>query len=318
LSGSRFLSFTKNEKRKTNHQTDNQERTTNPKSLKLSFMLKVAFQGILGANSEVAALHALSSANLPQDLGVEPIGFEGFAQLLESVESGVCDLAALPIENSLAGTVIPALDLLFNNDLYAIGEVLVRVRHQFMSLPGVPLERITKVYSHPQALAQCAGFIQQHGLQAIPSYDTAGSAQDLAHSREPGAACIASARAAQLYGLEILAQDIEDEDFNTTRFLILSSTHSPKKEGISYKTSMVFAVRNQPGSLVSALNAFAGINMTKLESRPRRDRPWSYLFYLDFEGHTEDANVQNALAQLLNHASIAKVLGSYPVATQTV
>ncbi len=277
--------------------------------------LRVAFQGVLGANSEIAAL---SLAPSWPERTIVPIGFEEFAAVLEAVETGACDVAVLPVENSLAGSVLSAIDLLFSSDLYAVGEVRVRVRHQLLAPPSTRLEDISKVYSHPQALAQCAGFLRKHGLTPIPAYDTAGAAQDLARSQESGAACIATARAGELYGLETLAPDIEDEEFNITRFFVLSSEHLPHNLERSYKTSVVFAVRNQAGNLINCLTGFARLNMTKIESRPRRDRPWSYLIYVDFEGHTEDPTVQAALSSLMSHASLFKVIGCYPAAQEEV
>ena len=277
--------------------------------------LKVAFQGVLGANSEIAALSLASSW---PDRTLEPMGFEDFASVLEAVETGVCDLAVLPVENSLAGSVLSAIDLLFSSDLYAVGEVRVRVRHQLLAPLNTPLESVKRVYSHPQALAQCAGFLKKHGMIPVPAYDTAGAAQDLARSKEVGAACIATARAGELYALETLQSDIEDEEFNITRFFVLSGEHLPTHLERPYKTSVVFAVRNQAGNLIRCLNGFAQLNMTKIESRPRRDRPWSYLIYVDFEGHTEDPRVQAALSSLMSHASVFKVIGCYPAAQDEV
>lgn len=273
-------------------------------------LTRVAFQGVPGAYSEIAALSQ----------GTHAQGYASFQEILDAVQHGECDLAALPIENSLAGTVHQAIDLLFHSDLYSVSEVMVRVRHQLLGLPNSRLEDIRKVYSHPQALAQCDGFLRKHGISPIPAYDTAGSAHDLSVSQEVGAACIASKRAAELYGLDILAPDIEDEDFNTTRFLVLSRERRPLVPNLSYKTTVVFAVRHQAGSLVEALMSFRdqGVNLCKLESRPRRDRPWSYLFYIDIEGHTSDPPIQAALTQLMASASMVKVLGSYPTAQVTV
>ncbi|MBB6097451.1 prephenate dehydratase [Deinobacterium chartae] len=277
---------------------------------------RVAFQGVPGAYSEIAALRVFEGSLGGGDLEVQPQGYPSFHDVLEAVRTGECERAALPIENSLAGGVIPAMDLLLDSDLRVIGEVMVRVRHQLLALPGTRLEDLERVHSHPQALAQCAGFLKRHGLQPVPAYDTAGSAQDLLSLNDPHAGCIASRRAGELYGLEVLASDIEDEDFNTTRFFVLSRERLPFREGVPYKTSLVFAVGHHPGDLVSALAVFRdhGINLSKIESRPRRNRPWSYLFFVDLEGHTEQANVRAAMSELTSTASMVRVLGSYPSA----
>lgn len=274
---------------------------------------RVAFQGVPGAYSEIAALNSTEGE-------IEAVGYASFQEVLNAVMVGECDLAALPVENSLAGTVIPAIDELSQSDLHAVQEVMVRVRHQLLVMPGVQLEDIDKVYSHPQALAQCAGFFKKHGLTPVPAYDTAGSAKDLAASGNRRAASVASKRAGELYGLEVLAENIEDEDFNTTRFLVLSKNRNKIEEGKPYKTSIIFAVRHQPGSLIDCLSVFRdhGVNLCRIESRPRRDKPWSYLMYVDFEGHTLDSEVQAALAQMMHSASFLKILGSYPSATVTL
>ncbi|GGJ22814.1 prephenate dehydratase [Deinococcus roseus] len=274
---------------------------------------RVAFQGVPGAYSEIAALNSTEGE-------IEAVGYASFQEVLNAVMTGECDLAALPVENSLAGTVIPAVDELSQSDLHAIQEVMVRVHHQLLVLPGVKMQDIEKVYSHPQALAQCDGYFKKHGLKPVPAYDTAGSAKDLAESGNRHAASVASRRAAELYGLDILAENIEDEDFNTTRFLVLSKNRNRIEAGKPYKTSIIFAVRHQPGSLIDCLSVFRdhGVNLCRIESRPRRDKPWSYLMYVDFEGHTLDSEVQAALAQMMHSASFLKILGSYPSATVTL
>ena len=175
---------------------------------------------------------------------------------------------------------------------------------------------IREVRSHHQALAQCEGFLNRNGYTAVPWYDTAGSAKDLAASPEAGVAVIASRLAARVYGLEILAERIEDMSQNFTRFFVVGKGDAPHSDPA--KTSLVFAVPNTAGSLYGALREFAdrNINLTKLESRPRRNRPWQYVFYLDFDGHWEDANCRDALVSLLNRAAFVKLLGSYPPAAR--
>lgn len=267
----------------------------------------VAFQGEHGAFSEEA---------IRQHFGAEAttLPCHAFEEIFAEVEDGRAAYGALPVENSVAGSINKAYDLLLDHDLKVWGEVLLRVRHNLLALPGVSLDQITTVRSHPQALAQCERFLNRHGWQAVPWYDTAGSAKELAATPAPGVAVIASSLAAEIYGLEVLAAGIEDLAFNYTRFFIIGRGDPPPTERA--KTSLVFATAHSPGALVACLNEFAsrGINLTKLESRPRRNRPWHYVFYLDFEGHWQDEPCRAALVGLLARAAFIKLLGSYPAA----
>jgi prephenate dehydratase len=269
--------------------------------------LKVAFQGVPGAYGEMAALQVSSSAT--------PMGLPTFHEVLEAVVSERVDLGVIPVENSLAGTVYQALDLLPETDLHITGEVIQRVNHHLLALPGVKLEAIKRVHSHPQALAQCDGFLAGRHLTPVPAFDTAGAAQELLERGATDEAVIASKRAGELYGLEVLAAGIEDEAFNFTRFLVLSKHEAAKLKGVTYKTSVVFAVRHTPGFLLETLNQLKGLNLTKIESRPRRDRAFSYLIYIDFEGYIHDPEAAQALVGVLQKASYVKVIGSYPAAT---
>ena len=271
----------------------------------------VAYQGIAGAYGEHAAREVAP--------GAEPRGLPNFRDVFTAVSSGEADLGVVPVENSLAGGVHQNDDLLLEHDLHIVGEVVVRVSHHLLALPGTQLEDVRRVYSHPQALAQSQGFLDAHGMQAIPVYDTAGAAQELSARREPGAAAIASQRAGELYGLETLAAAIEDETFNFTRFLVLSRSEAGRVEGAGgRKTSIVFAVRHRPGALLECLAELKSLNLTRIQSRPRRDRAWSYVFHVDFEGDARDATAAEALAGLLHRAAFVKVLGSYPAAVQPV
>ena len=267
----------------------------------------VAFQGEHGAFSEEA---------IRQHFGpdVSTLPCRSFEDIFTAVDDGRATFGAVPVENSMAGSINKAYDLLLEHDLKVWGEIFLRVRHNLISLPGTTLEEIREVRSHPQALAQCERFLNRHGWQAKPWYDTAGSAKDLAGSPEPGAAVIASKLAAEIYNLEILAPGIEDMAFNYTRFFVIGRGDPPRAE--KSKTSLVFATTHSPGALVACLNEFAsrGINLTKLESRPRRNRPWHYVFYLDFEGHWQDKKQREALVALLARAAFVKLLGSYPAA----
>jgi len=230
------------------------------------------------------------------------------------VESGAADQGALPVENSTAGSINQAYDLLLDHDLRIWGEIILRVRHALLAPPGTTLSDVQRVRSHPQALAQCQRYLGSHRWAQDPSYDTAGSARDLAANPEPGVAVIASRFASQLYGLQELDYGIEDSVYNYTRFFLLGHQEPPRSQ--LNKTSVVFSTRHAPGALYACLGEFAGrgINLTKIESRPRRDRPWHYVFYLDFEGHWQEPVCSQALLGLLYRASFVKVLGSYPAA----
>jgi prephenate dehydratase len=267
----------------------------------------VAFQGEHGAFSEEAVRSHFGAE-------VRTLPCRAFEDIFAAVEEGRADFGALPVENSVAGSINKAYDLLLDHDLKVWGEILLRVRHHLLALPGTTLDQITTVRSHPQALAQCERFINRHGWQAVPWYDTAGSAKELAAAPAPGVAVIASRLAAEMYGLEVLVPGIEDLEFNYTRFFIIGRGEPPKAERA--KTSLVFATAHVPGALVACLNEFAtrGINLTKLESRPRRNRPWHYVFYLDCEGHWQDSPCREALVGLLARAAFVKLLGSYPAA----
>jgi prephenate dehydratase len=271
-------------------------------------MTIVAFQGELGAYSEEALrLHFGNE--------VMPLPCRAFEHIFEAVETGEADYAAVPVENSTAGSINKAYDLLLDHDLKVHGEIMLRIHHNLLAVPGSG-GAITHVRSHHQALAQCEDYLNRNGYIAVPWYDTAGSAKDLATNPAEGVAVIASRLAAEHYGLEILAERIEDMQHNYTRFFVIGKGDAPRTDRA--KTSLVFAVPNTPGSLYDALREFADrrINLTKLESRPRRNRPWQYVFYLDFDGHWEETAARDALVALLNRAAFVKLLGSYPPAAQ--
>ncbi len=267
----------------------------------------VAFQGELGAYSHQAVLQQFGAG-----AGVLPC--REFPDLFEAVHRHEANHAMLPVENSLAGTVIPAYDALIEHDLRIQAEVIFRVSHCLMAPPGTPLEAIATVRSHPQALAQCANTLRRLQLTPASYYDTAGAARDLASEPVPGTAAIASQLAAEIYGLDILLNHAEDESFNYTRFFVLGAA-DPSRQDPS-KTSIIFTTRHVPGALYRLLGELAqrDINLTKIESRPRRNRPWHYRFFVDFEGHQDDPAVREALLGILKHASLLKVLGSYPAA----
>jgi prephenate dehydratase len=268
---------------------------------------RIAYQGVRGAFSEQATLQFAPDA--------EAIGFPSFEEAFAATVRGECSHAVLPVENSLAGSINQTYDLLTDSVLHVVGEQVVRVHHNLLARPGTHLSEVVRVYSHPQALAQCQAFLRRHRMEAVTDFDTAGAAKLLSERSAAGQAAIASRRAAEAYGLEVLAEKIEDKPFNYTRFFVLSADAVARTEA-PQKTSLVLATRHRPGDLVDCLIEFPqhGINMTKIESRPRRDKPWSYLFYLDIEGHIEDAAVAQALTGLMRKAAYVKFLGSYPAA----
>lgn len=265
----------------------------------------VAFQGVHGAYSEQAIRQ-----HFGESVDVQPC--PKLAEMLDLLNSNQVKYALLPVENALAGAVSQAYELLMDYDLRIQAEVILHVHHMLLAPPGTTLKDLKRVQSHPQALAQCDTWLKRHHLEPVPWYDTAGSACDLAANPTPQTGAIASELAAELYKLDILERQIEDVPFNFTRFFLLGHDDPPRGE--HNKTSIVFATRNRPAALYECLGEFAlrGLNITKIESRPRRNRPWEPVFYLDFEGHWQDPECQEALARLLQRASFVKMLGSYP------
>jgi len=272
--------------------------------------LKVAFQGVRGAYSEDACY-----AYFGKDVDAMP--FPSFSEVFEAAEKDIVTYGVVPVENSYEGSIAQVNDLLLENDLLISGEIVLRIRHCLLALPGTKLEDIKRVYSHPQALGQCNKYLSQHPQwQLISSYDTAGSAGIVKQNGRSDEAAIASARAAEVYGLEILKEGVESDPQNYTRFFVIEK--HPKKSAVANKTSMVFAAKNTPGALYSCLKEFAerGINLTKLESRPRRNKPWMYVFFVDIEGNLDDANINAAIGGLLKTAAFVKVLGTYKKAEE--
>ena len=266
----------------------------------------VAFQGIHGANSELAIRQQFGDS-------VEVFPCRTLSDLFEAIHRNhEVTYGLLPVENALAGAVSKAYELLMDSDLRIQADVILHVHHALLAPKDVPLEDLKYVRSHPQALAQCERYLRRGNLEAVPWYDTAGSAKDLAENPEPNTGAIATELAGKLYGLQILDNKIEDVEFNFTRFFVLGNDDPGK--GDYNKTSLVFATRNHPSALYDCLGEFArhNINLTKIESRPRRNRPWEPVFYLDFEGHWQEPHVQETLARLLQRASFVKMLGSYP------
>ena len=268
--------------------------------------MKIAYQGEPGAYSEAALLAYFGEQS-------SPVACRTFEAVFAAVEAGDCDSGMLPIENSLAGSIHHNYDLLLAHNLHIAGEYFLAVRHCLIALPGATLKDIRKIISHPQALAQCANFLGSlPGVVSEAAYDTAGSVRMIQEQGDPQVAAIASYRAAVVHELPVLAERIEDHPANYTRFLALA-TH-PVMGGGEAKTSIVFTLRNQPGTLFKALGVFAlrDIDLYKIESRPLTGQPWEYLFYIDFAGHADDINCKRALEHLQEMAPFYRLLGSYP------
>jgi len=272
--------------------------------------MRVAFQGEPGAYSEAAAL-----AYFGDEAATVPC--ETFDEVFERVASSDCQFGMVPIENSLAGSIHHNYDLLLRHELRLMGEYILRVEHCLIAHPETSFDDVKVVISHPQALSQCDGFIRKHGLGREVSYDTAGSVKILRDTGRRDAAAIASRRAASVYEMKILMENIEDDPENFTRFLALGlEDNLPQQVGAdAWKTSIVFALPNAPGVLFRALSVFAlrDIDLTKIESRPVPGKPWEYLFYLDFAENANEERARRAIQHLEELATYLRVFGSYPL-----
>ncbi len=267
--------------------------------------MKVAFQGERGAYSESAVY-----AFFGEKVDVEPC--KDFKTVFELVKKKKVESGVVPVENSIEGSVNQTYDLFFNYDLKVKGEVIVKIAHCLIANPTTKIKDVKTVYSHPQALAQCRSFLESQNWELIPTYDTAGSVKLIKEKNLMNAAAIASEKAAEIYGMKILAKDIADNLENYTRFFVLSSEDS-QVTGRD-KTSIIFSATHEPGALYHALGEFAkrNINLTRIESRPTKQTPWEYNFYLDFEGHRNDPHCNEALKALEKYAKFVRILGSYP------
>ena len=267
---------------------------------------RTGFQGELGAFSEMAVQAYFGDA-------AEPVPHGWFDDVFRAVDEGRCDYGMLPIENTLAGSIHVNYDLMQEHDQQIVGEIVLRIVHNLMAKPGVRPEELRRVQSHPKALEQCVRFFREHpSLKPETVYDTGGAAKMLGEGENRDIGVIASTRAAERYGLEILEHGIEDNVQNYTRFLVLGREPEPPV-GERLKTSIVFSMPHEPGTLFKAMSVFAlrDISINKIESRPLVGSPWEYLFYLDFEGHADSLLCKRALNHLQEIATNFKLLGSY-------
>ncbi len=271
--------------------------------------LRVAFQGERGAYSEEAVRACFGAA-------AEPVPYRENADVGRAVLAGEVDCGLLPIENSLAGSVVPTYDVLAAEDLVVVGEIVLPIHHCLLALPGTKLDGVRRVLSHPVALAQCRAFFQAHpDIAAVPWYDTAGAARSVAEAKDPADAALASRVAAEDYGLDILARNLEDREDNQTRFFILirrGKPLPPLPAGGSPRTALLVDAADHAGALVGLLHPFAnrGINLSKLESRPG-EAPWSYRFFIEVDAPADDPEMRDALEAATRHASRMHVLGSF-------
>lgn len=264
--------------------------------------LLLGFQGEHGAFGEMAARHL--------DKNLISIPCSGFADVFEGVEKGYLDLGIVPVENSLGGAVTQVNELLLKTDLKVVSAVMFQIKHCLLVLPETNYRDIRMVYSHPQALSQCRDFLQRQNLEARPYYDTAGAAKMLFKEKPRMTATIASELAAELYNLEVIKENIEDNPMNFTRFLVLSKEE--KKQNAN-KCSIVFATPHKSGSLFSVLKIFtdAGINLTRIESFPHRNDPGNYVFFLDFQRKDIASSISNILSEVKKKTKMFKYLGCY-------
>ena len=263
--------------------------------------MRIAFQGEPGAYSEAAALTYSAHA--------EALSCKTFDDVFDAVLHKKATHGIVPMENSIGGTIHRNYDLLVDHDIPITGEVELDVVHCLQALPGTRVEEIKVVYSHPQALAQCERYLKDLGVTVEAIYDTAGGAKLVAEQKMKGAAALASRRAADVFGLEVLQEAVQDYEYNITRFFVIGGTVGDDAN----KTTIVFALPSTPGSLFKALSVFAlrDINLSKLESRPVRGRPWEYLFYVDLETRRDDLKCARALSHIGEFASWVRVLGTY-------
>ena len=268
----------------------------------------VSFQGEIGAYSEEAALKFFGDK-------IQTIPCKTLGEVFKAVEEKKVKYGIVPVENSIEGSVFQTYDLFLKSNLKICGEIVIRISHCLISREK-EIGSVREVYSHPQALAQCRKFLEKLKCVITPTYDTAGSVKMIQEMNLKNIAAIASERAAQIYGMNVLARHIETNPHNYTRFLVIFSRDS--KETGNDKTSIIFSTKHIPKALFKAIEPFAkrNLNLTKIESRPIVGKPWEYNFYLDFEGHRKEKRVQKTLKELEINSTYLKILGSYPKAKE--
>lgn len=266
---------------------------------------RVGYQGVLGSFSEEAAHNYFSQCE-------EMTRYDEFEEVFEAINKGEIDYGVLPIENSYTGEVLDVYDLVNKYNLYIIGEEIIKVRHNLVGIPGARLEHIKEVYSHPQAFGQSKVFLKEHKyMTAIPYANTAMASKFISELADKTKAAISSERAAALYGLDILAADINTNDNNSTRFIVLAKNMKVSAE--CDKVSIVFTTQHTSGALYQVLSHFAynGVNLLKIQSRPIKDKSWHYFFFVDLEGNLEDANMLIALGKINAESKCFRILGNY-------
>ncbi len=268
-------------------------------------MKRISFQGEHGAYSETSAQRFFQ-------FDIETVPCRTFHDVLEETESGNSDYATLPVENSIEGSVGQSFDAILSSNLHAIGEIYLEIHHCLIS--NGKIDEIDTVYSHPQALGQCSDFIQKKSLMTVPTYDTAGSVKIIKELGKKNVAAIASKNAAEIYNMPIIQEEIENEPNNVTRFLIFSKQQTEPTS--NDKTSIIFSINHEPSSLYGIIKEFSNnnINLTKIESRPKKGTAWEYNFYLDFVGHISDKKISSMLDGLKKNTKFLKIIGSYPLA----
>jgi prephenate dehydratase len=268
----------------------------------ISKEIRIAFQGERGAYSEMAIM-----LNFPTSTAIP---LKTFYDVFETVKNHRNGIAVVPIENSIEGSVSETYDLLLQDKIYVSGEIFQRINHCL--IVNKDYKKIINVYSHPQALGQCRNYIQRNKLEPIPAFDTAGAVKFIKENKMMSSAAIASRRAAEIYDMEIFDEGIEDKKNNFTRFFVISKQLVDKPSGKD-RTSIIFALEHKPGSLYQVLKEFSrkSINLTRIESRPTKETPWEYYFYVDFDGHYNDEKVKLTLNRIKTQTKFFKLLGSY-------
>jgi chorismate mutase/prephenate dehydratase len=277
--------------------------------------VRVGYQGTAGAYSELAAKRHFAGRD------VAPVGYQSFREMLEALRAEEVAYAVLPIENSIAGSINESYDLLANMGLHLVGEEFQPIAHCLIGAADVPVSDLRRVYSHPVALAQCREFLETLEDCHVEAFvDTAMSVEKVKRDADPTQAAIASEQAAALHGLPILRRDIADHPENYTRMVIVAAEPAHYPEGVPCKTSLIFSTIHEQGALARCIGIFAdrGLNLTKIESRPKPDTPFEYIFYMDFEGNIDAAATQAALDDLRAVTTFLVVLGSYPIGRPSV